>query len=105
LRIGYPNEADRTQAARENRTNLGGDIMIHGNAKSVGCLAMGDEASEDFFVLAADTGIENITVVLSPVDFRKGKTVPDLEKLPGWTKQRYGEIKKRLAELPPENPK
>src|ERR1700733_2450934 len=57
LRVGYPNEFDRLQAAKEGRTNLGGDIMIHGNSVSVGCLAMGDEAAEDLFVLTVDTGL------------------------------------------------
>ena len=100
MRIGYPNEADRAHAAMENRTKLGGDIMIHGDAKSVGCLAIGDEASEDFFVLAADTGITNITVILSPVDFRLGKAVPENAKLMEWTPALYNEIKARLAKLP-----
>lgn len=100
MRIGYPNAFDRVQAAKENRTKLGGDIMIHGNAKSVGCLAMGDEASEDFFVLAADTGITNITVILSPVDFRLRKALPESAKLTEWTPALYDEIKARLAKLP-----
>jgi hypothetical protein len=43
--------------------------MIHGDARSRGCLAMGDPASEDLFVLAALTGIENVKVILTPVDF------------------------------------
>src|SRR5204863_8498878 len=43
LRIGYPNAFDRAQAAKEKRTNLGGDIMIHGNSVSIGCLAMGED--------------------------------------------------------------
>jgi len=106
MQIGYPNANDRTQAAKEGRTNkLGGEIMIHGDAKSVGCLAMGDEASEDFFVLAADTGITNITVVLSPVDFRAGKAVPTNAKLTDWTPALYEEIKARLAKLPREKTK
>ena len=105
LRVGYPNAFDREQAARENRTNLGGDIMIHGKALSGGCLAMGDEAAEDLFVLAADTGLTNITVVLAPVDFRLGKTVPESAKLPDWTGPLYQQIKSRLAELPKETPK
>ncbi len=100
LRIGYPNTFDREQAAREGRTNLGGDIMIHGKDLSVGCLAMGDEAAEDLFVLAADTGISNISAILTPVDFRLGKKVPAAAKLPPWTEQIYAEIRKRLAELP-----
>ncbi len=100
LRVNYPNAFDRAQAAKEQRTKLGGDIMIHGKEKSIGCLAMGDEAAEDLFVLAADTGIEKITVILAPVDFRAGKTVPEVAKLPPWTTQLYQEIKSRLAELP-----
>lgn len=100
MRIGYPNEADRAHAASESRTNLGGDIMIHGKAKSVGCLAMGDEAAEEFFVLAADTDIKNITVILTPVDFRAGKPVPADAKLTAWTPSLYEEIRRRLGQLP-----
>jgi len=104
MRVGYPNAFDREQAAKEGRTNLGGEIMIHGKAKSVGCLAMGDEVAEELFVLAADTKIENITVILSPVDFRAGKTLSENAKLPTWTESLYPEIKSRLAEFPlPKN--
>jgi hypothetical protein len=101
LRVGYPNAFDRSQAAKEGRTRLGGDIMIHGSSVSVGCLAMGDEAAEDLFVLTADTGLPNITVIIAPVDFRKGKLVPKQFKLPAWTEQLYAQIKAQLAELPP----
>jgi len=99
LRVGYPNAFDRAQAAKEGRMKLGGDIMIHGAAVSIGCLAMGDEASEDLFVLAADTGIERIKVILSPVDFRAGKSVSNDVKLPDWTPTLYVEIKTNLASL------
>ena len=51
LRIGYPNADDRARARAEGRTQLGGDIMIHGSAVSIGCLAVGDVAAEDLFVL------------------------------------------------------
>jgi hypothetical protein len=102
FRIGYPNTFDREQAKLENRTNLGGDIMLHGGNKSVGCLAMGDEASEDFFVLAAETGISNITIIMSPVDFRQGKSVSITDKFPKWTPGLYDSIKAKLAELPPD---
>src|SRR5690606_33287906 len=59
LRVNYPNQSDRQRAAEDGRTNLGGDIMIHGSNASVGCLAMGDPAAEDLFVLVADVGIQN----------------------------------------------
>jgi hypothetical protein len=67
---------------------------------SIGCLAMGDEAAEDLFVLAADTGLKDISVILSPVDFRRGKTVPAAVKRPSWTDTLYAEIRARLQELP-----
>lgn len=100
MQIGYPNAFDREQAAREGRTNLGSDIMIHGGHTSIGCLAVGDEASADLFVLAADTGLTNITVILAPVDFRAGKTLSETNQLPAWTENLYQQIQSRLAELP-----
>lgn len=99
LRIGYPNAWDRAQAEHEGRTQLGGDIMIHGGAASVGCLAMGDEAAEDLFILAADTGARNIAVVLSSVDFRTGKTVL-AEPAHPWVDSLYASIRNRLGQLP-----
>jgi hypothetical protein len=105
LRVNYPNAFDREQAAKDKRTNLGGDIMIHGNSVSIGCLAMGDEAAEDLFVLAADTGIQKITVLLAPVDFRQGKTVPANAKLPAWAPGLYQTIRERLKDFPqPKSP-
>lgn len=99
LRIGYPNAFDRAQAAEDGRTDLGGDIMIHGSSVSVGCLAMGDQAAEDLFVLAADTGITNIMVILSPCDFQAGKPFPDVTGKPPWTESLYTTIRSNLAAL------
>ena len=102
LRVGYPNAFDRSQAERDGRTKPGGDIMIHGSSVSVGCLAMGDETAEDLFVLAADTGLPNVTVIIAPVDFRKGKSVPVAVKLPDWSSILYSQIRVQLNGLPPE---
>lgn len=49
MNIGYPNEEDR----RLGRT--GGLIMIHGGCASVGCLAVGDEAIEQLYLLVEDS--------------------------------------------------
>jgi hypothetical protein len=57
---------------------------------------MGDEAAEDLFVLAALTGIRNITVVLSPVDFRKR----DMSSAPAGTEELYAELRKQLQAFP-----
>ena len=75
------------RAAEEGRTEPGSEIMIHGNEVSKGCLAMGDAAAEDIFVLSALTGIENISVILTPIDFRKdslGKIRRMLAPAPIW---------------------
>jgi len=99
LRVGYPNAFDLEQAKREGRTNLGGDIMIHGSSVSIGCLAMGDEASEDLFVLVADTGLKSVTIILSPVDFRLNKPSSASTRLPPWSDSLYASIKEHLGKL------
>jgi len=100
LRVGYPNAFDRTIGQLDGRAQLGGDIMIHGSNVSIGCLAMGDEAAEDLFVLAADTGLKNITVILTPVDFRQSKSEPKVASLPPWAPELYTHIRTNLAEVP-----
>jgi murein L,D-transpeptidase YafK len=52
LGLSYPNRQDRQRAAAANIRNPGGDIFIHGNCVSVGCLAMGDAAIEEIYLLA-----------------------------------------------------
>ncbi len=99
LRVSYPNAEDRTQAALDKRTELGGDIMIHGSNASIGCLAMGDQAAEDLFVLAARTGIENIQVLLCPLDFRVRDVPPDAKR-PAWVEARYRQLKAQLTKFP-----
>lgn len=96
--INYPNEFDWQQAKRDKRTSPGGDIMIHGFYLSDGCLAMGDTAATDLFVLTADTGIHSTEVLLSPVDFRVAPA-PKTSGLPAWTPKLYASIRARLAQL------
>ena len=95
LRLNYPNEFDRAQAAKEGRTELGGDIMIHGKAASIGCIAIGDVAAEEIFTLAADVGIKNVRVICSPLDFRKRKQVQGAAQ-PPWVSELYQQIAKAL---------
>lgn len=94
LRVNYPNAADRAQAKRDGRKNLGGDIMIHGNAVSIGCLAMGDEAAEDLFILAAKIGLPRNRVLLLPYDLRVHGIREDAS--PAWVKDRYEALQEVL---------
>ena len=96
LRVNYPNTFDRNKGTVDGRINLGGDIMIHGKSCSIGCLAMGDEAAEDLFVLAAEVGIENISVIISPVDFRVRDLPGEMPPLPLWADELYAAIRQEL---------
>ena len=87
-------------AQRDARTKLGGDIMIHGGDRSAGCLAMGDLVAEELFVLAADTGIDNIRVILAPVDLRRVDAAATAPSLPAWTQALYQQLAAELHMLP-----
>ena len=98
LRVSYPNAFDQKMGQADKREDLGGDIMIHGGSASAGCLAMGDEAAEDLFVLAAETGIEHVRVIITPVDFRY-QALPVFDR-PAWSEALYSVIASELRALP-----
>lgn len=101
MRVNYPNSFDRTMARKDGRKDLGGDIMIHGKRSSAGCLAMGDPAAEELFVLAAEIGLRNIKLVIAPTDFRK-TAIPAIEKdQPAWLSKLYIEVASEMAQFKP----
>ena len=97
LRLNYPNQFDRQRAAEDGLSNLGSDIMIHGKDRSIGCLAMGDDAAEDLFVLAAEAGIENVRVVLAPCDLRIAPA--PRSSSPAWVGKLYAQLADEMREL------
>lgn len=103
MRVGYPNADDQAQAARDGRSDLGGDIMIHGSNVSIGCLAMGDEAAEDLFVLAARGGLAHVSLFIVPTDLRKNPNFSLSPAQPAWITNRYADLRQALTvALPPE---
>ncbi len=90
MKLDYPNAFDSQHAAAEGRSAPGSDIFIHGKSVSVGCLAMGDSGIEELFVLAADTGIKQISVIISPTDPRDGELKAAGDKV--WVKKLYDQI-------------
>jgi hypothetical protein len=100
MKIDYPNDFDLEKAMADKRTRLGGDIFIHGKAKSVGCIAVGDEAIEELFVLVARTGIEDATVVIAPNDLRRWKPwLDNTRKHPSWLTELYDSISQEMAKF------
>jgi hypothetical protein len=91
IRVDYPNADDRAGGRAEGRTNLGGDIYIHGKSVSIGCLAIGDDAIEELYVLLADVGLANVQAIL----------VPGAEPLaarddPRWVADLYDRLRREL---------
>jgi L,D-transpeptidase catalytic domain len=102
LALSYPNPFDRMHAEEDGREDavLGGDIMIHGGADSVGCLAVGNNAAEDLFVLAADADWEHAVVLISPVDFRRAALPGEYRPAADWVSPLYGWLRTQLRLLP-----
>jgi murein L,D-transpeptidase YafK len=52
LKVGYPNKSDRLKTKAKDP---GGDIMIHGNCVTIGCIPLRDEPIEELYVLALES--------------------------------------------------
>ncbi len=102
LALSYPNDYDLARAYEDGRErdSLGGDIMIHGRSTSAGCLAIGDGAAEELFVLAADAGWEDAVVVVSPVDFRRSVLPADYRAPTRWVEHLYAWLRAELYRFP-----
>lgn len=98
MKLNYPNAFDLIHADAEGRDNPGSNIFIHGKASSVGCLAMGDPAIEELFVLVNEVGSECVSVVIAPTDPRLG-ALHRVEHLP-WTDELYAEIEHEFSRYP-----
>ena len=101
LKINYPNESDLEQARVEDRSDIGGDIFIHGKDVSRGCLAMGDNAVEELFVLAGLLGKENVKVLISPFDYRSTPLDDATAAQPPWIVERNRRIAANLKTFQP----
>lgn len=100
MKLDYPNAFDRQWADAEGRSEPGSDIFIHGKAVSVGCLAMGDSAIEELFVLVADVGRAQAEVLIAPHDPKLRRLLPVPAGLPTWSETLYRELEQSLARFP-----
>lgn len=95
MKLNYPNAFDLKHAKAEGREQPGTNIFIHGNAVSIGCLAMGDEAIEELFYLAYASKRQNIDVIIAP----HGPANAPLKattNMPVWVKVLYQNIQSQL---------
>lgn len=111
LHVSYPSAEDRAMAVADGRDQLGGAIMIHGGAASIGCLAIGDPAIEELFTLVADTGLwrddaktdPRIRALLAPTDLRRRPAALPHDA-PPWVAARYRGLAAAMAGFVPGTP-
>jgi hypothetical protein len=100
LQINYPNNFDLQHAKLDGRHRLGGDIYLHGKSLSVGCLAVGNYAIDQLFLLARRVGLGNIKLIIAPNDLRYDRPATDFRVQPPWVHELYHNIALALNEFP-----
>lgn len=102
LGINYPNASDRV---RSDRQRPGGDIFIHGDTKSIGCLAMTDPIIEEIYGIALSARSRRIHVHIFPGRMDDSgwnwlkRRSPSL--VPFWSELRPGFLRFEATKRPP----
>ena len=99
IKVDYPNSFDREMAEADGRERLGYDIFIHGSNATIGCIPIGDQNIEELFYIVAKNGHQSTTLIISPSDFRLGKTPPEIDGI-DWEVDLYKRIADRLQNYP-----
>lgn len=97
MMINYPNSFDKHHGREDGRKKLGNNIFIHGKASSVGCIAIGDPAIEELFVLVNKVGVKNTRVIIAPNDLRVKSALTSISNQPKWLPQLYVKIQSELS--------
>ena len=66
LGVSYPNKSDKIKG---NKTDPGGDIMIHGNCVTIGCMPLTDDKIKEVYIMATEAhnnGEQNVPVHIFP---------------------------------------
>ncbi len=91
IKINYPNAFDKSKTKLSSFAEMGSDIFIHGKSASIGCIPIGDEAIEEVFVLTQKAMNNEVKVIISPRDFRKNNTFPEIDDIE-WENELYLKI-------------
>jgi len=95
LGVDYPNTVDKARTGKGNKT--GGDIYIHGNCVTVGCIPLTDDKIKEVYVLGVEArnyGQANIPVYIFPFkmtgsNFKKYSSQYPQQK-PFWQNLQHG---------------
>lgn len=99
MELDYPNKYDKREANHDHRHHLGGEIFIHGDRRSVGCIALGNRAIEQLFPLVYAVGEHHVTVVIAPNDLRKTIPLKSQEHVL-WLPDLYARLQRELKQFP-----
>lgn len=99
MELNYPNLYDREFATFDHRRHLGDNIYIHGRRRSIGCIAIGNEAIQQLFPLVYRVGLGHVTVIIAPDDLRIKKPVYGRIH-PWWLQILYEKITRALKTFP-----
>ncbi len=66
IKINYPNENDKKRATSSKIKDPGGEIFIHGDKVTIGCVPIGDHSMEELFFIVGSVGIKNTQVIIAP---------------------------------------
>ncbi len=69
-------------------------------ALSVGCLAVGDRAIDQLFLLVRRVGLNHVQLIISPNDLRKNKPATSSFAQPRWLPELYKNIDHALKAFP-----
>ncbi|MDI1354024.1 MAG: hypothetical protein PSX36_03850 [bacterium] len=83
LKVSYPNKSDILNAKGKNP---GGDIMIHGNCVTIGCIPIQDDPIEELYVLAVEAKNQGcaIPVYIFPFKFTADFAPANAETIQFW---------------------
>jgi len=96
LGVSYPNKSDKIKG---NQTDPGGDIMIHGNCVTIGCMPLTDDKIKEVYIMAVEArnkGQQVISIHIFPTQLdAKGmahlKSIStDASKIKFWTNIQQG---------------
>jgi murein L,D-transpeptidase YafK len=83
LGLSYPNRSDRI---RKRGPDPGGDIFIHGNRVTIGCIPIGDEKIQELYIVAVEarnSGQGEIPVHIFPCRFDDSANAVIIEHFAG----------------------
>ncbi|HTB32593.1 MAG TPA: L,D-transpeptidase family protein [Bacteroidia bacterium] len=108
LKVSYPNKSDLMKAIKGDP---GGDIMIHGNCVTIGCMPLTDDKIKEVYIMAVEArnhGQQNIPIHIFPAQLNDSgmqqlkSLTDDMGKINFWTNLQAGYQYFETKKIPPK---